>query len=61
MPYRLAECPDSREINFNGRILDGIGLEGSEQTESPFIGRARRTRRMKLAQLGTEQDKLPLG
>lgn len=52
--------PDSREINFNGRIMDGISQEAGEQTESPFIGRARRTRRMELAQLVTERDKLSL-
>ena len=59
-PLVNVESSNSREINLDRRTLDGIGQEGSEQTERPFIGGTRRSGRMELAQLMAEADELPL-
>ena len=51
---------NSGKINFDPQMLDGIGQEGSEQIERPFIRRTRGSSWMEFAQLMTETDELPL-
>ena len=51
---------NSRKINLDQSILDGIGQEDSKQAKRPFIRRSRRSSRMEFAHLMTETDELPL-